>query len=146
MNLHHASKLTLFASLLFKIRKCYSHFELSKFESWTSFVLHRFTFYHTSFYMFALSQAPKAQRESRGIALIIRDLGARRGWVLSTTPRPLYTRYPLYRRLGGPQGRSGRARKISPQPGLDPRTVQPVAIPYYDSTIPVPHLSLHRGE
>ena len=39
------------------------------------------------------------------------------------------TRYPLYRRLGGPQGRSGR-RKISPPPGFDPRTVQPiVAIP-----------------
>jgi hypothetical protein len=39
------------------------------------------------------------------------------------------TRYPLYRRLGEPHGRSGRVRKISPQPGFDPRTVQPVAIP-----------------
>jgi hypothetical protein len=29
------------------------------------------------------------------------------------TPRK-GTRYPLYRRLGGPQGRSGRVRKISP--------------------------------
>jgi hypothetical protein len=28
------------------------------------------------------------------------------------------TRYPLYRRLGGPQGRSGLVRKISPPPGL----------------------------
>jgi len=28
----------------------------------------------------------------------------------------------------GPQGRSGWVRKISPPPGLDPRTVQPVAI------------------
>ena len=28
---------------------------------------------------------------------------------------PGETRYPLYRRLGGPQGRSGRVRKISPQ-------------------------------
>ena len=37
------------------------------------------------------------------------------------------TRYPLYRRSGGPQGRSGRVRKISPPPGFDPRTVQPVA-------------------
>jgi hypothetical protein len=27
----------------------------------------------------------------------------------------------------GPQGRSGRVRKISPPPGFDPRTVQPVA-------------------
>jgi hypothetical protein len=28
------------------------------------------------------------------------------------------TRYPLYRRLGGPQGRFGRARKISPPTGI----------------------------
>ena len=42
------------------------------------------------------------------------------------------TRYPLYRRLGGPQGRSGRVRKISPPPGFDPRTVQPVASRYTD--------------
>jgi hypothetical protein len=27
---------------------------------------------------------------SRGIALLILDLGARREWVVSTTPRPLY--------------------------------------------------------
>jgi hypothetical protein len=33
-------------------------------------------------------------------------------------------RYPLYRRLGGPQGRSGLVRKISlPLPGFDPLTV-----------------------
>jgi hypothetical protein len=31
-----------------------------------------------------------AQRGSRGIAIIILDLGARRGWVASTTPGPLY--------------------------------------------------------
>jgi len=30
------------------------------------------------------------------------------------------TRYPLYRRLDGPQGRSGRLRKISPPSGFDP--------------------------
>ena len=40
---------------------------------------------------------------------------------------PGKTRYPLYRRLGGPQGRSGRVWEISPPPGFDPRTVQPVA-------------------
>ena len=28
------------------------------------------------------------------------------------------TRYPLYRRLGGPQGRSGRLRKILPPTGI----------------------------
>ena len=45
---------------------------------------------------------------------------------------PEKTRYPLYRRLGGPQGRSGQARKLSPLPGFDPRTVQPVASRYTD--------------
>ena len=33
---------------------------------------------------------------------------------------PGKTRYPLYRRMGGPQGRSGQVRKISPPPGFDP--------------------------
>jgi hypothetical protein len=45
---------------------------------------------------------------------------------------PGKTRYPLYRRLGGPQGRSGRVRNISLTPGFDPRTVQPVASRYTD--------------
>jgi len=49
---------------------------------------------------------------------------------------PGKTRYPLYMRLGGPQGRSGRVRKISPPPGFDPRTVQPVASRYTDCAIP----------
>ena len=59
-----------------------------------------------------------------------------------STPRPgrfspgKETRYPLYRRLGGPQGRSGRVRKISPPPGFDPRTVQPVGSRYTDYAIP----------
>jgi len=35
---------------------------------------------------------------------------------------PEKTRYPLYRRLDGQQGRSGRLRKISSPPGFDPRT------------------------
>jgi hypothetical protein len=34
--------------------------------------------------------------------------------------------------LGGPQGRSGQVRKISPPPGFDPRTVQPVASRFTD--------------
>ena len=44
------------------------------------------------------------------------------------------TRYPLYRRLGGPQGRYRRVRKISPPLGFDPRSVQPVARRYTDYT------------
>jgi hypothetical protein len=54
-----------------------------------------------------------------------------RGWGVNVTPRPLFT-HGEYRRLGGPQGRSGQVRKISPPPGFDPRTVQPVASCYTD--------------
>jgi hypothetical protein len=48
----------------------------------------------------------------------------------SLTPGKI--RYPLYRRLGGPQGWSGQVRKISSPPGFDPRTVQPLASRYTD--------------
>ena len=62
------------------------------------------------------------------------------GWVVSDTPRPFYpgrdTQYPLYRRLGGTQGRYGRVRKISPPPRFDHRNVQPVASRYTDCAIP----------
>jgi len=44
---------------------------------------------------------------------------------------PGKTRYPLYRRLGGPQGRSGRAENLVPT-GIRSRTVQPVASRYTD--------------
>ena len=46
------------------------------------------------------------------------------------------TLYPLYRRLGGPQGRSGRVRESSLPQGFDHRTVQPVASRYTDWAIP----------
>jgi len=49
---------------------------------------------------------------------------------------PGMNRYPLYRRLGGPQGRSGRVRKISSLPEFDTRIVQPVASRYTDYAIP----------
>jgi hypothetical protein len=49
---------------------------------------------------------------------------------------PGMIRYPLYRRLGRPQDRSGRVLKISPPPGFDPRTVQLVASRYNDYAIP----------
>ena len=48
---------------------------------------------------------------------------------------PGMTRYPLYRRLGGPQGRSGRLQEISPLPGFDPQNAQPVASRYTDWAI-----------
>ena len=43
---------------------------------------------------------------------------------------PGKTRYPLYRRLGGPQGRSGRVENLVPI-GIQSRTVQPVAQSLY---------------
>ena len=57
---------------------------------------------------------------------------------------PGRTRDPLYRRLDGPQGRSGQVRKISPPPGFDPRTVQPVASHYTYWAIPGVKCSLYE--
>jgi hypothetical protein len=45
---------------------------------------------------------------------------------------PVKTWYLLYRRPGGPQGRSGQVRNISPSPGFEPRTAQPVVSRYND--------------
>jgi hypothetical protein len=55
--------------------------------------------------------------------------------VVSFTPQPLYPKgksrwYPLDRRLGGPQSRSrrgGEEKNSQPQPGIEPRIIQPVA-------------------
>ena len=53
---------------------------------------------------------------------------------------PGKTRYPYYRRLGGPQGRSGRAENLVPT-GIRSRTVQPVVSHYTDrATRPTLHL------
>jgi hypothetical protein len=77
-----------------------------------------------------------AHKGSRGIALLFHDHGTRRGEGSASRPGrslpPGKTRYPLYRRLGRPQDRSGQVRKISPPLGFDPRTAQPVASLYTD--------------
>jgi len=79
--------------------------------------------------------ATQALSVSRGIALhFSRTFSSRWGWGVSSTLRPHLlpgkTRYPLYRRLGGPQGRYGRAENLFP-PGFDPGPSRPqsVAIP-----------------
>jgi hypothetical protein len=51
---------------------------------------------------------------------------------------PGNTQSPVYRRLGGPHGRSRQVRKISPSQVFDPRTVRHVASSYNDWAIPVP--------
>ena len=48
---------------------------------------------------------------------------------------PGKTRYPFYKRLGGPQGRSGRAENFVPT-GIRSRTVQPVAQSLYRLSYP----------
>jgi hypothetical protein len=78
-----------------------------------------------------------AEEGCRGIALHSLDVDTLEGGrVVSTTPwttlPPVKTRYPLYRRGGGPQGRSGRVQEISLPLGFDPWTVQPVASRYTD--------------
>ena len=76
-----------------------------------------------------------AQRVGRGLALLFHDRGTRRGGEWSAarpgcTLPPEKTRYPLYKKLGGPQGRSG-GRKIASPPVFDPGSSSPwsVAIP-----------------
>ena len=45
------------------------------------------------------------------------------------------TQFQLYRRLGGPKGRSGWAENLTPL-GFDPRAVQPVAQSLYRLSYP----------
>ena len=53
------------------------------------------------------------------------------------------TRYPLYRRLSGPQDRSGQVRKISPPPRIRSRTVQLVASRYPDWAMPASYIYIY---
>jgi len=76
-----------------------------------------------------------AQRLGRGIALLFHDHGTRRGECSAAHPGrtlpPGKTRYPLYRRLGGPQGRYGRAENLV-HTGIRSRTVLSVVSRYTD--------------
>jgi hypothetical protein len=70
----------------------------------------------------------KACSGSEGIASHILDIGSRWRLVVSFTPRPLYRQgkspwYPLHRRLGGPQNRSGcgcEEKNSQPPPEIEP--------------------------
>jgi hypothetical protein len=71
---------------------------------------------------FILEQATKAQRGSRGIALLFlqprRYMGMYGQRHAPAALPPRISRYPLHRRLGGPQDRSGRVRKTSSPTGI----------------------------
>jgi hypothetical protein len=89
----------------------------------------------SSRYVSPFSQATKVLRESTGIALLCFQTSALEGGEGSASRPgrlvpPGKTRFPLYRRLGGPQVRSGKVRKISPPPGFNLCTVHPVASCY----------------
>ena len=65
-------------------------------------------------------EGPEGKKRYSSILSLISALDGE-GW---STPRPgrftpgKESRYPLYRRLGGPQDQSGRFRKISPSTGI----------------------------
>jgi hypothetical protein len=77
----------------------------------------------------------KAYWGSGRVSPRILDLGTRWKAVVSFTPRSLYLQgnspwYPLDRRLGGAQSRSGRGgeeKNSQLLPGLEPPIIQPVA-------------------
>jgi hypothetical protein len=65
--------------------------------------------------------------------------------VVSFTPLPLYSRYPLDKRLGGPQSRSGRfgeEKILAPyrDSNSDPSLVQPIVSRYTDCATPAPYV------
>ena len=77
-----------------------------------------------------------AQRVGRGIALLFHDRGTRRGWVVSSTPRPHFTHWkdpvPILQEAEWAPGPVWRgAENLSP-PAFDPRTVQHVVSRYTD--------------
>ena len=80
------------------------------------------------------------QRVSRGIALLFHDRGTRRGWVVSSTPRPHFTfgkdPVPILQEAEWAPGPVWTGEISRPPPGLDPRTVQPVAQPLYRLSYP----------
>jgi len=77
---------------------------------WTELSLKRYKVKCTPAQALSFCTGSMAHRGSRGIALPFLDHGTRRGWGSVSRPSrslpPGKTRYPLYRRLGGPQGQS----------------------------------------
>ena len=65
-------------------------------------------------------------------------------WSAARTDRTLppgKTRYPFYRRLGGPEGRSGWVENLVPT-GIRSRTVQPIVSRYSDSATRPTHITI----
>ena len=90
-----------------------------------------------------------AQRVGRGIALLFHDRGARRGWVVSSTPRPHFTSgkdpVPILQEAGWAPGPVWRAENLVPT-GIRYRTFQPVVSRYTDWAIRPTYLSCSLRE
>ena len=89
-----------------------------------------------------------AQRVGRCIDLLFPDRGTRRGWVVSVTPRPLFTPgkdpVPIVQETGWAPGPIWTAVNLAP-PGFDPRTFQAVVSRYTDwATGPTENRVLRR--
>ena len=74
---------------------------------------------------------------------LVQGFGAQRNASGRFTPREKKTRYPLYRRLGGPQGRSGRVWKISPPTGIRSPDLPARSESLYRLSYPGPKLYTH---
>jgi len=89
---------------------------------------------------FTLEEVMKAQRGSRGIALLFLYLQRWIGWVINVRPRWLYPRErPSTLCIEGRAGirvRLDGCEKSRPTQGFDPRAVQPVTSHYADWAIP----------
>jgi hypothetical protein len=93
-------------------------------------------------------RTPWRRRGSGCIDSHFLDLGTSWRWVVSFTPLPLYLRYPLGRRLDGPQSQSGWHGENSwlyRDSNSEPSVVQPVASRYTDSTISVLNISTNHS-
>ena len=94
-----------------------------------------------------MTQMAKRGRDGRSIRVPILNLGARRGWVVKGTPRPLYPReratVPIAQEAGWAQGRYERLwrrENFLPPPRFEARTVQPVTSCYPDYAALTPTL------
>jgi hypothetical protein len=95
--------------------------------------------------------AMKAYWGSEDIAPHCFDLGTRWMWVVTFTRRPVYPQgmiawYPLDRRLGGPQNRSGHGgeeKNFEPLPRLELPDHPARSPALYHWAIPAPMLSLY---
>ena len=101
---------------------------------------HTQTHTHTYIYIYIYIKCSRyrpgvAQRVGRGIALLFHDRGTRRGWVVSSMPRPHFTPgkdpVPILQEAGWAPGPVWTGGNLVPT-GIRSRTVQPLVSRYTD--------------